>query len=308
MKELSWLKKQLKRIEETNSSFNNEITQIKNIDPYVCNEFNSWTPLKLVFLNYLLDVCAIVANKRYPLKNYIDLFAGSGLNKIKNKHEDILIGSPFISLFNHYNKFTSFFFCEKELILFETLKKRINLLEFKNANLLQLDCNEGIDKILKQINKNNFSYNFFFIDPFNLDFSWKSMKKILSIRSDILLTFMSRASWRAFCTNEVTGYGYKSLTNLFGDDSWKQASNEKDLLEIYKKNILKERRDAEMHSIYINSERGVAYNLLFITHKTKGGNPWMNPIIKAGKEIEKHSAKAVEISLEIIKKRQSTLF
>ncbi|VVB83497.1 Uncharacterised protein [uncultured archaeon] len=306
--DLTWLKKQLKKIEETNSSFKEEINKIKETDPYICNEFHPWTPLKLVFLNYLLDVCAIVANNNYSKKNYIDVFAGSGLNKIKTKYEDILIGSPFIALLNHNTKFTKFFFCEKEKESFKTLEKRINKLNFKNFSLFNLDCNSCLDKILDEIKKDKFPYNFFFVDPFDLDFSWQSMKKLLNIRSDILLTFMSRASWRAVCTNEVTGHGYKALTTFFGDDSWKQAKCERDILEIYKKNILKERSDAVFYSVHINSVKGFAYNLLFITHKTGTGNPWMKPIINAGHEIEKHSDKAVEISLDIIKKRQNTLF
>ena len=47
-----------------------------------------------------------------------------------------------------------------------------------------------------------------------MEFSWQSMKKLLNIRSDILLTFMHRTCWRTFCTNEVTGNGHKALTNF----------------------------------------------------------------------------------------------
>ena len=188
-------------------------------------------------------------------------------------------------MLNHYHKFTKFFFCEKDEYFFDTLKKRVNSLDFKKVSFFQEDCNNCLDKILKEIGKDTKTYNFFFVDPFKLEFSWKSMKKMLNIRSDILLTFMSNTCWRAFCTNEVTDYGHRALTNFFGDDSWKSASKEKDLLEIYKKNILKERPDALFSSIYIHSDKGFAYNLLFVTHKTEGGNPWMKPIIEAGKEI-----------------------
>jgi len=307
LKGTPWLKKQIKRIEETNSRHNKEIKIIREIEPRVFNEFKHWTPLKLAFLNFTLDVCAIVANPRFNKKNYIDLFSGSGINKTAGKYDDFLIGSPFIALLNHHEKFTKFFFCETNSDFFEALKKRVQALKFNDINIYPEDCNNKLDDILDIISKSGRNYNFFFIDPYNLEFSWSSIKKVLNIRSDILLTFMPRAIWRTIATDKVTGHGHKALDRFFGNDCWKKATIEEDLIKIYKENILRERNDAIILSTQIKSRAGFLYNLLFITHKTEGGNPWLNPIREAKKEIEKHSDMAVESLLNIIKKRQTTL-
>jgi len=85
-----------------------------------------------------------------------------------------------------------------------------------------------------------------------------------------------------------------------------QHSN--DLIKIYKENIIKERSDAVILSTRIKSTKGFLYDLIFITHKTSGGNPWLNPIKEAKEEIEKHTDEVVESLLDVIKKRQQTLF
>ena len=302
-----WLKKQIKKIEETNSKFNLEITKIKQIEPEVSNEFHHWTPLKLTFLNFTLDVCAIVANNIYSKKNYIDLFAGSGINKTKGKYSDFLIGSPFIALLNHYNKFTKFFFCEENPIFFNALDKRISVLKLKKVNLYASNCNHELDKILQDIKKEERCYNFFFIDPYNLEFAWESFKKILNIRSDILLTFMNRTVWRSICTEKATGNGHKALNKFFGDESWKKANNENDVIEIYKNKILNERKGAIILTTQINTSKGFSYTMIFITHKTYGDNPWLKPIREAKLEIEKNTDLAIKSILNIIKKRQTEL-
>jgi len=303
---MNWLKKQLRKIQETSSSFKEQISIIKNIERDVVNEFHPWTPLKLIFLNFTLDVCSIVANKRYSKKNYIDLFAGSGINRIGEK-KDSFIGSPFIALFNHSNKFTRFIFCESNSTFYNALNKRIVALNFNNTILYPQDCCSQMDNILEGINGETNTYNFFFIDPYNTEFSWASMKKILNIRSDILLTFMTRTIWRDCCTEKATGHGHLVLNRFFGDESWKKAKNENDLIEIYKKNILNERGDAVTLDTKINSSKGgFNYSLIFVTHRTSGGNPWLNPIKDAKNEIEKHTDISIKSLLEIITKRQMT--
>ncbi len=301
-----WLQKQIKRIEETNSNFKGDIQKIKNIEPNVFNEFNYWTPLKLAFLNFTLDVCAIVANKKFERKNYIDLFAGSGINKTKGKYDDFLIGSPFIALLNHNKKFTKFFFCESDTAYYNVLKKRIDILKL-DAICYPNKCECKIDEILNEITKDDKNYNFFFIDPYSLEFSWDCMKKILNIRSDILITFMTNSLWRTIKSEESTGNGHDALNRVFGNDSWKKVKKEEDLIEIYKNNILKERPDAVMLNTKIKSKGNFYYDMIFITHKTGGNNPWLDPVRDAKEEIEKHTDEVVKSLLEIIKKRQKTL-
>ena len=92
---MDWLKKQIKELEVTNSDFKDKIDVMLNIEPSVFNEFYPWTPLKLILLNYSLNVCTKIVSKIIEEKSYIfnemhyvDLFAWSCINKIKNSKDD----------------------------------------------------------------------------------------------------------------------------------------------------------------------------------------------------------------------------
>lgn len=309
---MDWLKVHIKKLEATSSRHSEEIKKIAQIEPEIYNEFQSWTPLKLILLQYALDVCTLVIknvsfiNERY----FIDLFAGSGLNKVMGK-KDFLIGSPFIASLNFGKNYDEMIFCEKEPELFKALDSRVKSLNRKNLAVLNCDCNSSISQITTKVNRRGV-YSLFFVDPFNTEFSWNSMASLLSIRTDIIFNFMSNQIRRTVGLFHQKKLGEKQLTEFFGDDSWKQwksGDGDEELVKIYTQNIIKVRQDAVIKQIKIHSKKhGFCYFLLFITNKTKGDNPWLKGIDKAKDEIELNSDKSVEMALDIIKKRQSTLF
>jgi len=142
-----------------------------------------------------------------------------------------------------------------------------------------------------------------------MEFAWEHMIKVLKSRSDIIFNFMTSQIYRDVgLVRSGKGRG-QSLMRLFGDDSWKKANSEEELVEIYKKNILKERKDAPIRTIKVKSKKHhFCYHLFFITNRTKGENQWLRAIDKAKKEIEAHSDKAVMQTFDLVKKRQTDLF
>lgn len=306
---MKWLKEQIEKLEVTTSkSFKNEIEQIIKIKPEIYNEFKEWTPLKLILLNYTLDVCSTIINKCpfFENKYYIDLFAGSGINKIKDT-EDFLIGSSLIAMLGYSDIYNLMIFCEKDPSFYEALNLRLQILKKGKFEIFKGKYEDNLVNILKQVNSKN-TYSFFFIDPYSTEFVWDSMKQILKVRSDILLTFMTSEIYRAVhLANSGIGVG-QSLTKMFGDESWKTANSDEDLISIYKNNILKERTNAPIKVIKVKSKQfNFYYHIFFITNKTRGENRWLRAIDKAKKEIESHSDIAVKKALDIVKKRQSEL-
>ena len=229
------------------------------------------------------------------------MFAGTGLNRLRS-NKDTMIGSPFIAILNHKDKFTKLFFCENNVRYNTTLLKRINALGVKNCEISQEDCNKSVDDVLSKITKVKNSHSFFFIDPYALDFTWESMEKVLNCKCDILFTFMTnsinRARNAAFAlpSNKST-----VLDNFFGKDSWKSA--ERDVADIYSENIMSVRPNALIQTVRIDKY----YDLMFITKKTKGNNQWMRGLHTAKKEIESNSKEAVKIALDKLKRGQRDL-
>ena len=292
---MTWLDKQIKDLQEKTSKFKEEINTIKNINPKICNEFQETTILKLICLNYSLNIYAtiihsFISNKKiFQHMFYVDLFSGSGLDRVKTKNY-ILIGSPFISVLNHKTQFTKFFFCEENTDFRNTLELRLDSLQIKNKEIYK-DCNFDIDEIIRKIKEYPDSHIFFFIDPYSTEFEWNSMKKILSTYSDVLFTFMTRPIERIReASFAQSGKKQPTLLRIYGDDSWNNKT--KSSVDIYKENILKIRPNGIVESINI----GDYYDLIFVTNKTKGNNKWMQGIIQAKREIEKNSKEAVKIS------------
>lgn len=304
---MEWLKKQIKELESTNSRFKKEIEKISNINPNTYNEFKEWTPLKLIFLNYVLGMYTPIISSHFKNMFYVDLFAGSGINKT-NKNKDTIMGSPFIASLNYSNKFDKLFFVDLNKEYSKTLNNRLNSLPIKNKEVVNGDCNTSIDKILEEIKKYRNKHTFFFIDPHSMEITWETMKKALSMRSDIIFTFMTSQIIRAWTGCIARGVcDTKKLDSFYGDKSWKKAKSSDDLLNIYEEKILKVRENGLLEHVHINVGERFNYHSIFITNKTKHGNPWMNVIKKAKKEIEKNTEKAVKAALDIIKKRQTQL-
>jgi len=307
---MDWLKKHIGQLEVTNSKFNEKIKNLLEIKPEVYNEFQTWTPLKLVLLNYVLDVCTLIINKTsfFDKKYYIDLFAGSGINKVKNSKNDFLMGSPLIASLKYADKFNKLFFCENNKILSEALDLRLTALNNNKLKFIPQDCNSCLDNLIEEINLSN-SYSFFFIDPNGIEFSWESMKKVLNTKSDIMFTLMSSEIMRTVGLFNVKISNGNCLTSFYGNEIWKEIRNADEVAEKYIKNIMDERPDSMIRVIKIKSQKYFfCYHLIFITNKTKKECPWLRAIDKVKGEIELNSDKSVEMALEIVKKRQMTLF
>lgn len=305
---MEWLKKRIKRLEITNSQFKDVIEQIKTIKPDVCYESGAWTPLKLILLDYALYVCTTIIKTKsfFKKRYYVDLFSGSGLNKIKEV-DDFLIGSPLVASLNYAELYDLLIFCENNIKNYEALDLRLKNLK-RNNLLVRNSYSACLDEFLSKLKDRN-TYSFIFADPFSTEFSWLDMKRILGARSDILFTFMSSELFRAVGLAKAGKSKGEALTKMFGDESWKEANSAEELMGIYIKNILRERSEAPIVSIKIKSDKygGFCYHMLFITNKTSGGNDWLKAINKAKQEIESNSDLAVEKALDIVKKRQAQI-
>src|SRR3989339_1063898 len=160
---MAWLDKQIGKLDKTKSQFNEEISIVLNTCPSICNEFQEATPLKLILLNWALSIYAPIIKKHFDKMFYIDLFAGSGVNKMKSR-KDYLIGSPFISILPHRGQFNKFFFCETDPAYCSALNQRLSLIQDVKFEICPVDYQKVLDKVLEEIRRESGrSHIFFFI-------------------------------------------------------------------------------------------------------------------------------------------------
>lgn len=160
-----------------------------NDDGLCIPEIGNWGIRKYQLLGGYCDIFTTGMKYHWKQLVYIDLFAGAGYAKIKGE-EKIIKTSPLIAS-ETPTKFTKYILCEADQIKIEALKKRFFREPhelFKNAYFLQGDSNQNIDKIVKEIPRNNDVLGFCFVDPFSLNLEFQTIKKIAGTgRVDFLI-------------------------------------------------------------------------------------------------------------------------
>ena len=140
-------------------------------------------------LHYLKEYCEIFSTgmkNKWGHRIYIDLFSGPGICIA----EDTGIeqhGSPLIAL-NCKTPFTQYYFIDANKDFIETLGYRAQSYQ-NNINFINKDCNCAIDEILQKVPKTDALF-FTFIDPYNFEIEFNSIKKLTENRPmDLLITF-----------------------------------------------------------------------------------------------------------------------
>lgn len=135
--------------------------------------------------------------KGWSSLHYIDLFAGSGIERIKET-DSLEWGSPLIAAQSPY-PFTALHLCEIDIEKYNALELRAKKYH-PNVQLLRGDANEKIVEILQEIPTNSLSL--VFIDSYGLDYEFETVKKLSSCRADLILFFPDRLdmirNWEAY--------------------------------------------------------------------------------------------------------------
>jgi len=186
---IPWLDRQLEKLLISRD----EIESLKNIGNNIYDEIRAWSPLKLIFLKYYaVGIYTPIIKRRYRNMYYVDLFSGSGINKIERK-QDFCLGSPLLisKLIPESIRFNKMFFCDKESAKTEALNLRMKStgISENSYEIYSGDCNDCIDDIISSFQSPN--HSLIFIDPYSMEISWTTMNKILKLQSDIIFCFQT---------------------------------------------------------------------------------------------------------------------
>ena len=284
--------------------------------PYVKGE---WTAIKLSILTYYMDIYTSIIKKHFK-KNicYVDTFAGPGIVIIKEKHGKgnpiYLYGSPALAVFvpKEKVKFDKYIFVEKDVKRSNYLRMVMNKLseqgyiDQKDYLIINRDMNEiSYSYILA---KNWCNHSLVFIDPEGLEPKWRTVYSILSLNADVLLSFISfgvRRIWgKALKNNEKEK---ELITEFYGDESWRYASDSEDLLDRYI-NKIKEKTRKLVLPIKVRISPSIYYDVILVTRRTKRGSPYLQPVEILKSKIERTKPKDFVKILDVIAGRRATLF
>ena len=155
----------------------NEIKYIPN-DGLPCLKIGPWALEKYQILKYYCEIFSTGMKNRWDKLIYIDLFSGPGFAEVKDKQK-LVESSPMIAL-KVRAPFSKYFFCDTRENLC-VLKKRVDKLGMNDkVKYFPGDCNKSVDEVIKEIlsEKGKRVLSFCFVDPFNLNIKFNTIKKL----------------------------------------------------------------------------------------------------------------------------------
>ncbi len=160
-------------------------------DGFAIREIEKWNVEKYRLIGKYIETFTQSMRERSEDMIYVDLTAGSGINKIKET-DDLILGSPLIALSNPI-AFSKYIFCERETELVQALKIRINKqFRRKNVVIFGRDVNLMTDKFSFYIPKNNGKYKvsgICLIDAFSMNIHFEAIKALAELGMNFLLVF-----------------------------------------------------------------------------------------------------------------------
>ena len=270
------------------------------------NEFGGeWTKEKLNILwHYLNSYTTVLKNREFHLI-YIDAFAGTGEIIIQSKdQEEFIEGSSKIAIDIDNKSFDEYIFVE----LAPERCKRLEDLKKDYPNKEIEIKNEDANYFLQNFQKDwTYTRGVLFLDPFATEVEWATIEKIASFKAlDTWILFPTSAIARMLprnkTPNDLSPSLSKSLTRIYGDESWRKLykptsqtslfnfdkekevreGHSREFIEIYKKKLKELFRDRFLQQSrdLTNSKGGPLFEFMFCA-----GNPRGVPIAK---KIAKH--------------------
>ena len=278
-----------------------------------------WTALKLVFLKLYVPLYTKIIKKYYEKMVYIDLLAGSGLNTYEGYEDAVLPGSPIIAWTYAYTSFDKLYLVEIDTNSAKALEKRINLVTSSKERFTiykGCDANIMVHKIMREIEKHKSIHYLAFIDPTGLDdISWTTLQRLLAsnIRGDIVLLFHSRQAAREV-GKALKGMNTPALDKLLGGRNWlnyirkhKDKGYEKAITDYLLHKIMCVREEAVLETVRVDLRKKFQYYLIFITCKTRSGNPWLKAVREMKRFVENTPSQTVDIAIGEILGKTKTL-
>ncbi len=206
-----------------------------------------WVIEKLDYLYRYIDVFEKSMHNKWLIRNYIDLLAGPGKNRIRNTNQ-IILGSPLIALTTQF-PFTGYYFVDIDPNNITALKERCNASPLINSIHIETgDCNVIIDKVINQISSTqDQSLNLAFLDPEGLELEWSSVKKLAGIRKMDLVINYPQGGLNRMMTKVYRDTGNNIVDLFFGSQDWRKVYSRfksqhksglhRDLIDLYKSKL-----------------------------------------------------------------------
>ncbi|MDH5695254.1 MAG: three-Cys-motif partner protein TcmP [Dehalococcoidia bacterium] len=238
-------------------------------------EVGPWAKDKLHYISRYCYIFNMGMKDKWSIRTYIDLFAGPGMCLVQTTKREIN-GSPLLAL-SCKVPFTHYFFNDIDPDVIKSLKVRTAAYSSVIIDYFNKDCNVVVDELLRKLPLG--SLDFCFIDPFNWEINFDSIRKLTeNRRMDLALTFHIGNIKR------VADNPPRELISFFPDANWQQeyAKAEEDgrltgrvLLDAYERGLRSLRyKEIKDYVLAVNTKNVPLYYLVFASKHRRGADFW----------------------------------
>lgn len=246
-----------------------------------------WSKQKLDYLERYIHTFETAMRERWEERNYIDLLAGPGKNRIRGTGQ-VVFGSPLLALTTRY-PFTGYYFIDLDPANIEALKRRCTASGLASSvRTMMGDCNTVIDDVVAAMRlTERRSLNLAFLDPEGLELQWVSVANLASLRRmDLIINYPEGGLNRLMrqASREVIE---TSVDRFFGGREWREVYRaweasprtplHRQLIDLYKGQLSVlgyQVRQGEEPLIRNETRRAPLYRLLFASKHPLGEKFW----------------------------------
>ena len=272
MDEYEWLKNRVNLITINNDMYKKINSGNDYISPF---KPGAWTIIKELLLAYYAPSYIRILKEKPWIHElcYVDLFAGSGIVKLKGLKNNYM-GSPLIVKYGISENFNKYYFFDKGVKNITQLKA---LLSDDDSHIFKGDSNVEIDKILPEISRVGV-HSLIFIDPYSTEIKFDTIRKLSNIGCDLMINVATEEIYRALKYYYSQNKNDNKLNGFFGDDRWKadliNVSNDEEIYDYYAKKVVEETGKKKPTSTRIHKTfNGHHYYILFTSTFGKGERP-----------------------------------
>lgn len=248
--------------------------ELQKICPDITDQYNDHSLLKLICINYWIGFFIPIAHKQLREKYgykiaYVDTMAGSGVTSTK-REQDYLCGScpgALLSALKYGSTFDYVYGVEINTERAKALELRLKEIpNLAGAMIYDKDLAMVTSDIAKQIRGNIVSY--IVIDPEGIKgLTWSNIGPLLCCKGDAMITWFEDDIWRlkeaAMGSHAAAKAQGARLTDLLGDENWKQAMSPSDLTNQFITRVISQCNKTHSAKITIPRTSGKFEMILF---------------------------------------------
>jgi three-Cys-motif partner protein len=261
-----------------------------------------WAIMKLALVGYYVQIYTNILGKTRTI-NYVDLFAGPGVNRIRRTHQ-LIMGSPLLAEFApERNHFTNLVLCEKDRENAQALRTIL-----PKAIVIDKDINfDGLTDLVAFL-KSHPGHSLVLADPEGLQLHFNTLTSVLDVTySDIMMNYQPTSVNRVLGQVAQNPSMEESLTKFFGTPDWKNGTDGDQLLNLYCDQLAKFRDN--ILTVKVQGTRLFHYYVILGTRKVKsndsGQEEWVKSFARAKERVERVDAQTARSFLEIVTGNQT---